>query len=183
MKINKIIGLSFIIISFLITIIYFIKKEVNIVKYQKYIENKIVNDNDYYAILKIPKINLTRELFSLNDERNNIKDNVLVHEKSTFPKEKYSNVILASHSGDGTKSYFKNLYKLEVNDLIYLYFENYIYEYQIIEIDYQKKIGELYLNNYNEEMITLITCTKNSAKLQTIYYGKLKNSKKIEKND
>lgn len=71
MKINKIIGLSIIIVSFLITIIYFIKKEINIVKYQKYIENKTVNDNDYYAILKIPKINLTRELFALDDERNN----------------------------------------------------------------------------------------------------------------
>jgi len=182
MKINKIIGFSFIILSVLVLIIYFGKIKITDINNQKYIEDKIENNSDYYAIIEIPKIDLTRELFRSEDSRNKINDNILVHKESIFPPNEFSNIILAGHSGNGSQSYFKNLYKLQINDLIYLYLENNLYEYKIIEIDFQNKTGELFLNNYEKGIITLITCTKNNNKLQTIYYAELKNSKKIEKN-
>ena len=55
-------------------------------------------------------------------------------------------------------------------------------EYEIIDIEYQNKTGILYLKEENEDMITLITCTKNDSTTQTIYYGILKNKEKIAKN-
>jgi len=183
MKINKIIGITIITVSILMPIIYFIKLEKDIIKYRNNIVTKIDYHSNYYAILDIPKINLKRELYSICDENNDINKNILVHEKSIFPDSDNSNIILASHSGSGSIAYFKNLYKLKTNDKIYLYYNDYLYEYKIIKIEYQQKTGKLLVNNYKGKMITLITCTKNSNKLQTIYYAKLNNSKKIEKYD
>lgn len=141
-----------------------------------------LEENNYFAILEIEDIALKRELYEINSEENNVDKNILVHKKSIFPGQKVSHIILAAHSGNGHNAYFKDLYKLELNDEIKLYYNDYVWTYEIEDIEYQEKTGILYLHEEEMDMITLITCTKNNSTTQTIYYGILKNKEKIAKN-
>ena len=142
---------------------------------------KISSPNSYYAILKIPKISLNQEIYPLNNTKNNLNKNLLLHELSRMPDNEKSNVIIAGHSGTSTIAYFKNLYKLKIHDLAILYYNNFIYTYEIKEIAYQPKTGILHLKENYSHLLTLITCTKNDNNSQTIYYAELKNKEKIVK--
>lgn len=177
---RKIKLLSFILIVFGISlpIITISKEEITTYNNNLTLTKKISEAENYYAILSIPKINLKRELYPIDSPENNVDKNIFIHNLSTIP----SNVILASHSGTGPHAYFKNLYKLNVTDVIELYYNNYIYSYEIREIEYQEKTGELYLKQDYESQITLITCTKNNDKTQTIYYALLTKKNKITPN-
>jgi len=174
------IGVFLIIVSIVISLYTFVKFKINQNNYEVAVNNKLLN-NDYYAIIEIPKINLKREIYEIKNINNNVDSNILVHKNSIFPGKAKSNVILAAHSGNGKNAYFKNLYKLKTNDTIYLYFNSFKYEYEIQEIEYQNKTGSLYIKEGFDNMITLITCTYNNQNTQTIYYGKLKNIENIAK--
>lgn len=167
----KIISLLVLIVILLIPIFNSNIKEINKNKEEKLLVQKITNKEEYYAILEIPKINLKKEIYSICDKRNNVEKNILVHENSNFPK----NIILASHSGNRSNAYFKDLYKLKIKDDITIYYQNKVYKYIIEEIEEQNKTGNLYLKEDLSERIILITCTKNNNKTQMIYYGKLKS--------
>ena len=143
--------------------------------------NEKIKTNDYFAILQIEKIDLKAELYPKNSSKNNVDKNVLVHSSSTFPTAKTSNLILAAHSGNGKYAYFQNLYKLKLGDEISLYYDNTLWIYEIKEIEYQDKTGKLYIKEDYNQMLTLITCTKDDSTKQTIYYAALKNSQKLEK--
>lgn len=168
---NKIIGILIILIGILLPIINTIKENNTETKYIAEVQQKL-EENNYFAILEIPNINLKRELF-WNSLENDVNKNIWIHEKSTFPDNGKSNIILASHSGNGRHAYFKYLYKLKIGDIIKLYYQNKEYEYEIKEIENQKKNGTLYLKQEYKQMITLITCTYQNSNLQTIYYAKL----------
>ena len=167
----KLISLLVLITILLIPIINSSIKEFNNHKEEKLLVQKITNKEEYYAILEIPKISLKKEIYSINDKRNDVEKNILVHENSIFPK----NIILASHSGNKGNAYFKDLYKLKLKDNITIYYQNKVYKYVIEEIEEQNKTGNLYLKEDLNERIILITCTKNNNKTQMIYYGKLKS--------
>ncbi len=143
------------------------------------INHKISEHKPYYAILKIPKINLKQELFPLDNPNNNVDKHILLLKESTLFEQNKSNIIIAGHSGSGSKAYFRNLYKLNLGDKIELYFDNNIYYYEIKEIELANKIGTLYLKENYSHMITLITCTKGDSSTQTIYYGELKKQEKM----
>lgn len=175
---NKIIGLGIVLLSLLIPITFYIFTQVRDYNYEISIEEKLVS-NAYYAIIEIDNISLKRELYEINDPQNNVDKNIFVHEKSTFPSSSNSNIILASHSGIGSNAYFKDLYKLKINDQVKIYYNNFIWSYVIKEIEYQEKTGTLYLKEAYPEMLTLITCTKNDAKTQTIYYASLEKKSPI----
>ncbi len=167
----KIISLLAILAILLIPIFNSRIKEFNKEKEEKLLVQKITNKEEYYAILEIPKINLKKEIYSTDDKRNDVEKNILVHENSIFPQ----NIILASHSGNRSNAYFKDLYKLKLKDYIIVYYQNKVYKYIIEEIEEQNKTGNLYLKEDLNERIILITCTKNNNKTQMIYYGKLKS--------
>ena len=167
----KIISLLVILAILLIPIFDSSIKVINKNKEEKLLVQKITNKEEYYAILEIPKINLKKEIYRIDDKRNNVEKNILVHENSIFPK----NIILASHSGNKGNAYFKDLYKLKLKDDITIYYQNKVYKYIIEEIEEQNKTGNLYLKEDLNERIILITCTKNNNKTQMIYYGKLKS--------
>lgn len=173
---KKIVGIFLITIGISLPIFIFSKNKVSNIIYETKIEKRIAT-KEYFAILEIPKIKLKRELYSIEDARNDVELNVLVHKNSIFPTflSNKSNVILAAHSGSGNNAYFKNLYKLDINDKIKLYYNHVIYEYEIKEIEYQNKTGELYLKQEYNDTLTLITCTYNDKNTQTIYYASLKN--------
>lgn len=170
MKKYKIIGILLILLGVLIPLISFSNNKIEEKRNEKIITKKIAN-NDYFAIIEIPKIKLKKELYEINDKRNNVNKNILVHEYSIFP----SNIILASHSGNRSNAYFKNLYKLQVKDIIKIYYQNKIYEYIIESIEEQNKTGKLYLKEDLSERLIIITCTKNNNKTQMVYYSKLKS--------
>ena len=177
----KFLGACIILVSIIIPLSTFAMYKIEEKNYAVVLE-KHLEENDYFAILEIESIALKRELYEINSKENNVNKNIFVHKKSIFPDQKNSYIILAAHSGNGHNAYFQDLYKLQLKDEIKLYYDNYIWIYEIIDIEYQNKTGILYLKEENEDMITLITCTKNNSTTQTIYYGILKNKEKIAQN-
>ncbi len=180
-KIIKIIGYILIFLGLSIPVGYETKND-----YTSYMEEvKITTkekENNYYALLEIPKISLKKEIFPKNSKENNVNKNLELHKESIMPENDISNVIILGHSGNGTHAYFKELYLLEYNDKIKLYYNNTIYYYEITYIEEEPKTGELSLTRVGEHMLTLITCTKNNKNTQTIYYATLKNKENISKN-
>ena len=80
------------------------------------------------------------------------------------------NLILASHSGTSSISFFKNLYKLELNDDVYVNYNNKDYHYKVTDIYTDIKDGDIGIRrNKNKTTLTLITCTKNDKTTQTVY--------------
>lgn len=175
----KVSSVLLILLGILIPFLSFTKYEIKRIHDRKKVEEVLIQNN-YYAILEIDKINLKRELYDINDSRNNVNQNIMLHKKSVMPYENInSHIILAAHSGNGSQAYFQNLYLLEIGDIIKFYYQNKIWIYEIVEIEYQDKTGVLYLKEDYKEMITLITCTKGKSDKQTIYYGRLKEWKNV----
>jgi len=84
------------------------------------------------------------------------------------------NLILASHSGNGKTAYFKNLYKLELNDTTIVHYNNKKYIYGVInkyEID---KIGKAnIIREANKNILTLITCNQKDKSKQLVIISEL----------
>lgn len=131
---------------------------------------------NYIAILEIPTINLKRGLVDPSSYYNNVDYNIQIINSSTFPDVENGNFILASHNGASYVSFFKNLYKLNINEKVYVFYNGFKYEYIIENIYDTPKDGyvEIY-RNYDKTTITLITCKKNTKDKQVVYIGYLNN--------
>lgn len=139
-------------------------------------ETKQITYN-YVAVLEIPTINLKRGLVDPSSYYNNVNYNIQIINSSTFPDIENGNFILASHNGASYISFFKNLYKLNINDKVYVYYNNIKYEYVIENIYDTNKDGnvEIY-RNHERTTITLITCKKDTKDKQVVYIGYLNNT-------
>lgn len=147
------------------------------------IENNKVNSknesnnqkqNYYVAKIKIPKINLEKGLVDINSKYNIVSKNIQIVKGSSFPNVEGSNLILASHAGTNSVSYFRNLYKLSEGDKCYIVYKGKTYVYNIVNIYYQEKDGTIAIyRDYNKTTLTLVTCTKNSKTKQTVYVAEL----------
>lgn len=136
--------------------------------------NKV--DYNYIAILEIPTISLKRGLVSPDSLYNNVNYNIQIIDHSTMPDIVNGNFILASHNGASYISFFKNLYKLNINDKIYIYYQGYKYEYSLSEIYDTPKDGKIEIyRDHDKTTITLITCKKNTKDTQVVYIGYLTN--------
>lgn len=136
-------------------------------------EEKETTKIDYIGVLEIPKISLKKGLVDKNSYYNNVNRNIYILKETTFPSEsENSHIILASHSGTSSVSYFKNLNKLSLNDEVYFYYENIKYVYQIINKYEIEKTGTMNLKLTNESDITLVTCISRTNK-QVVFVGKL----------
>lgn len=130
--------------------------------------------NDYIGYLSIPKINLRKGFLDLRSSENDVEKNILVVKGSTYPDVEKGNLILAGHSGTGWKAFFNDLYKLNVNDELYVDYKNKKYTYKITNIYKQEKVGTVAIyRNYDKTTLTLITCTNFDSKTQTIYISEL----------
>ncbi len=135
-------------------------------------ETKVVYD--YIGKLIIPKIALERGFVSKNSKYNSINYGIETHSISTYPNVAKGNLIFLSHSGTSYRSFFRNLYKLEVGDKCYVEYQGVKYEYVITKIYNQPKIGKVVIDrDYNKTTLTLITCTHNSKTEQTVYIAEL----------
>lgn len=133
-------------------------------------KNTIIDYEPYIAVLKIPKINLERGFYDKTSNLNNVDYNILFHTTSNYPDEENGNVILASHSGNSSISYFKKLYTLEKGDKAYITYKGKEYTYKIIYIYTEEKTGTINIYRHQDKnTLTLITCTKNDNTKQTVY--------------
>lgn len=125
---------------------------------------------EYIGFLEIKKINLKVGLVSKNSKYNNVNRTIEILKPSDYPNVTNGNLILASHSGTSKISYFKHLYKLTLNDVASVYYKEYVYHYKIVDIYNVPKTGSLEVKrNSQKTVMTLITCTKDSKTLQTVY--------------
>ena len=129
---------------------------------------------EYLGVIDIPKINLYKGFYNKNSNLNNVKFNLYVLPESTYPDVDKGNLIIAGHSGNYNNSYFANLYKLDVDDTVGIYYNESKYIYQIVDIYYERKTGSVRIfRDKNETVLTLITCTKDDSDHQTVYIAEL----------
>ena len=134
--------------------------------------------NYYIGYLEIPKINFKRGFVDINSKDNDVSKNITIISGSKYPNVEKGNFIIAGHSGTGVQSYFKNLYKLNNNDEVNVYYKNIKYTYKIVKIYKQPKNGTIAIyRDYNKTTLTLVTCTKNNKKTQTVYIAELQSKK------
>ena len=130
------------------------------------VENKNVDETnyDYIAVLEIPKINLKRGL-SQDKYYNNVNRNVESLKGSTMPNISKGNFILAGHSGSGRVAYFRNLNKLTIGDISYIYYGGIKYTYKVNNIyDIEKTGTATITRDLNKTTLTMITCRHNTNK-------------------
>lgn len=130
------------------------------------VENKKVDDTnyDYIAVLEIPKINLKRGL-SQDKYYNNVNRNIEILKGSTMPNISKGNFILAGHSGSGRVAYFRNLNKLTIGDISYIYYGGIKYTYKVNNIyDIEKTGTATITRDLNKTTLTMITCRHNTNK-------------------
>ena len=133
-------------------------------------EKKEVKNYDYVGKIIIPKISLERGFVSKNSKYNSIDYGIETHKTSTYPNEKRGNLILLSHSGTSYRSFFRNLYKLELGDECFIEYLGVKYKFVITKIYTQPKNGKVVIDrDYSKTGLTLITCTHNDKKSQTVY--------------
>lgn len=194
----KIIGQILIVVSLACRLFYnvynYFKEEKEVEIADNYIEEtkviddeEIITENDvqkkesikqeinYTAVIEIPSINLKRGVVDSTGNFNSINYAISVDKNSNYP-DKEGNFILYAHSGNSNISYFKNLNKVEINDVIYIYHNGVKYEYKIFDKYDIEKTGkaEIYLTN-TEKYITLITCSQEQKNKQIVLIGILKN--------
>lgn len=147
-----------------------VKEEVK----EEEINNSSSPSYNYIAILEIPCINLKRGIVDFNSKYNNVKYNIQIIEHSQMPNVENSNLILAGHNGTSSVSFFKDLYKLKEDSLIYLYYDGYKYIYKLNNYYDTDKDGKVeIIRNRYKTTITLITCKKGTKDKQTVFIGYL----------
>lgn len=162
--------------DYISNIFYESNKEIYIEGNNQNIDNKeegLVTD-EYIGYLQIPKINVNKGFVDIRSKENNVEKNIFLVKGSDYPDKRKGNFIVAGHSGTGWNAFFNDLYKLNKEDIIKVKYKNKTYTYEIKNIYKQPKIGTIAIyRNYNKTTITLITCTNNDSKTQTIYIGEL----------
>lgn len=128
----------------------------------------------YIGYLNIPKINLEKGFFSIESLENDVEKNIYIVPSSSYPDVEKGNFIIAAHSGTGWKAFFNDLYKLQKNDIVEISYNGKKYTYTITKIYKQEKTGTIAIyRNYDKTTLTLVTCTNNDSKTQTIYIAEL----------
>lgn len=137
-------------------------------------EEKETVTYNYIAVLEIPKINLKRGLFPINDKNNNVDKNVEILQNSDMPNVTNGTLALAGHSGNSRIAYFHRLYKLKENDQVFIYYQNEKYIYQVSKIERQDKDGTInFTKTKDTTELILTTCDQQNKGKQIVVVAKL----------
>lgn len=137
-----------------------------------YINNN-KNKEEYIGILEIKKIKLKKGFYKLNSNLNNVEKNIMIVSSSNMPDVNKGNLILASHSGNSSVSYFRYLDKLDMKDIASIYYLGKKYDYKLVNYYDVNKNGSVQIIRNNDiNTLTLITCKKNTDK-QTVFIFEL----------
>ena len=112
--------------------------------------------------LTINKINLTKDIYSINNPHNNVDENV------TILKDDENLIVLAAHSGPGYIAFFNDLDKLDLNDIINLTYNNKNLVYKVTNIEEQVKDGTIEINKTDKQRLILTTCSKKDKNKQLV---------------
>lgn len=138
-------------------------------------ETKDNTSEKYIAVLEIPEINLKRGIYDKHSKLNHVSKNIQFLESSDYPNKEKGNFILAAHNGNSKASFFKNLHKLELTDVAYVYYNNEKYIYKLVNIYEVEKTGKVEIvRDSNESNMTLITCKRNSNKQIVLIFKLIK---------
>ena len=138
-------------------------------------EKEDAKDN-YIGYLTVPDVNIKRGFVSLDSKYNSVGYNVMLIKGSSMPDVKNGNLILAAHRGNSSVSYFDKLYKLEMNAEASVSYNNKIYTYKLVNKYEVPKVGTIKVKRNGEiNTLTLITCTRNNKKTQTVFIFELSN--------
>ena len=120
---------------------------------------------NYIAVIKIPKIGLEKGLASKGSYWNNVNRNIEILSESDMPDVDKGNVILASHSGNSSISYFRKLNKLQNDDIVTITYKGKEYKYKMVNSYEIEKNGYAHIvRNAEKSTLTLITCKHNTDK-------------------
>ena len=149
--------------------------EKNINNYFSVEEEKIIDEKyNYIAVLEIPSISLSQGLVDINNKYNDINHNVEIMKESSMPDVEKGNLILYGHNGNTNMSYFKDLYKINEDDYIYIYYQNKKYIYKYFYNYEVNKTGNInIIRDLNKTTITFITCKNDSNDKQLVFIGYL----------
>ena len=124
-----------------------------------------------FASVRIPKININRNLYSINSKNNTVDKNIQIIKESNMPDEVNGNFILAAHSGFSSIAYFHNLHKLEIGDEVFVNYFNAEYKYIVSDMYDVLKTGKVSIKrDINKSTITMITCKGEDRQLVVIGY-------------
>jgi LPXTG-site transpeptidase (sortase) family protein len=126
--------------------------------------------DNYIGYLEVPDVKIKRGFVSIDSKYNSIGYNVTIIKGSTMPDVDKGNFILAAHRGSSKVSYFENLYKLKVGSKAYVTYGGKKYTYKLVEIYEVPKTGTITIaRDGSKTTLTLITCTRNNKKTQTVF--------------
>lgn len=135
---------------------------------------QVNNTNNYVAVIEVPTISLKTGIVMSNSSYSTMNKNVSIFPNSDMPTKENGNFILFAHRGSSRVSYFKDIYKLKINEEIYIYYNNTKYTYKIINKYNVSMYDHTPLNKMQDKtIITLITCKKNDSNYRTIIVGEL----------
>lgn len=171
----------FVALIFIISILLFLNHKTNLNKKEQeekalsefFINDIKVNNNtlqktknekiNYIAVLEIPSISLKRGLVSFDNKFNNVNYNIEILNDSLNESDD-GNIYLAAHSGNSEVSYFKNLYKVNISDDVYLYYNGTKYKFIVDEIYEENKNGSILVEQDNTKKLIMTTCSKEKSK-------------------
>lgn len=144
----------------------------NIISYYQEKEDITSTEDNYkyLGILNIPDIKLNRGFYPKNSPLNDLNKNIFYLKESIPIEEKNSMVILAAHRGNSSVSFFNDLDKLSIGNIINLNYKGTNYKY-VLSFKYNElKDGILTIHRDKlKDSLILITCNKFDKKYQTIY--------------
>lgn len=117
-------------------------------------------NNDILGYIEIPKYNIKR-IIKYGTTKDILNSNYVgLHENSSNLDES-GNIILAGHNVDNV---FKTLHKVELDDEIIITTCKNSYVYKVIDKKEISVFDTYYLEQSNEDVLTLITCTGDASK-------------------
>ena len=142
------------------TIFNILSKIENVVENKKEEKESNIELGDWY--IEIPSINLKApisegiDMYTLNTKVGHFEDTVC----------KQGNIGLAAHNRGYEYNFFKNLKKVKMNDEILYTYKEYKKTYKVDTIEIIENSDWSYLNNTEENRITLITCVENEPQFR-----------------
>ena len=123
----------------------------------------------YLFVLNIPKIHLSRNIYSLDSFYNNVDYNIELLDDSSVLRRLF---FLAGHSGNGDYCFFNHLVDLSLGDRVFVSFEDVFYEYVVTDIYYIDKSGFMDVS-CDRDCLYLITCSLVYSGKQLIVFCQL----------
>lgn len=134
--------------------------------------------DNYIGYLEVPDVNIKRGFVALDSKYNSVGYNVMLIEGSEMPDVKNGNLILAAHRGNSSVSFFDKLYKLNMGAEASVTYNSKKYTYKLKYVYTVPKVGKITISrNGDINTLTLITCTRDDKKTQTVFVFELESVK------